>query len=741
MRPPAAWRPPERPGEDAAAAAVLSALSVVAVLTLGRVFTDRGWVLPLVVASLVPHGVGFLMRRGGRSSPAVTAASLAGLLVLVVWVVAPETTRMGVPSGRSLHRLVDLLGEGGQVLRDETAPVRPAAGVLLLCMAVAGLAAATADALAFSMRAVLGAVTPSLAVFVVASSLGPGGGRTLHVVAFLALTGTFALLQGRSGPGTAGGRPTGPETTRRPRRLGVLAAGAPLLAVAIAAGLLLGPLVPGARAQPWLDYRSGGGGRGAGYATVSPLVDIKSRLLGRTDREVMTVRAERPAYWRMVSLDDFDGDTWTLDSGTRPGPDDAGGPPGVPLLRQEYSVDGLGGRWVPAAAEPVAVKGLRVRAVPESRTLVSSTPITGRRFVVWSQPPVTDPTPAQQAATAATVSPGPHPSLLSLPPSFPSEVRRLARSLVSGAANPWEAARRLEAFFLDGSFTYDLTVPTGHGDDAIRTFLRERRGFCEQFAGTYAALARAAGLPSRVAVGFTPGRRSGGVFHVTDADAHAWPEVWFPGLGWVPFEPTPAGDQPGQPGSPRDPATTGTEPDDPADPSTGSTTTTTTAPAAAPPTSAPGGPGTDPAGPTGPAGTARRVWPGLLAVGLVVAAIAVRRPVRARRLRRRRRRAATATAAVLGAWLDTLDRLSETGLGTGAWLTPTEVAAGGRSGLTPAVSGEVARLAGLVSEAAFSPRTPDPDIAAQAWSTADRIRGMLHRDRRARRRRTPRRPR
>src|SRR5262249_38362786 len=86
----------------------------------------------------------------------------------------------------------------------------------------------------------------------------------------------------------------------------------------------------------------------------------------------------------------------------------------------------------------------------------------------------------------------------------------------------------------------------GSGNSAIEDFLDSRQGFCEQFAGAFAAMARAVGLPARVAVGFAPGRYDGREFTVLSRDAHAWPEVYLAGLGWTQFEPTPAGAQAGQ---------------------------------------------------------------------------------------------------------------------------------------------------------------------------------------------------
>src|SRR5690606_14327556 len=95
---------------------------------------------------------------------------------------------------------------------------------------------------------------------------------------------------------------------------------------------------------------------------------------------------------------------------------------------------------------------------------------------------------------------------------------------------------------------YSTDIDSGHSTDALVDFLDSRRGYCEQFAGTFAAMARTLGIPARVAVGFTPGDPDPAVadtFVVRGRHAHAWPEVWFPQVGWVPFEPTPGRGMPG----------------------------------------------------------------------------------------------------------------------------------------------------------------------------------------------------
>ena len=92
-----------------------------------------------------------------------------------------------------------------------------------------------------------------------------------------------------------------------------------------------------------------------------------------------------------------------------------------------------------------------------------------------------------------------------------------------------------------GHFTYSERVPTQ--PIPLMGFLYEdKRGYCQQFSGAMALMLRMAGIPARVAAGFSPGsyNKDTGEYRVRDLDAHSWVEVWFTGIGWVPFDPTPA---------------------------------------------------------------------------------------------------------------------------------------------------------------------------------------------------------
>jgi transglutaminase-like putative cysteine protease len=128
--------------------------------------------------------------------------------------------------------------------------------------------------------------------------------------------------------------------------------------------------------------------------------------------------------------------------------------------------------------------------------------------------------------------------------SLPNDVRSLltqkAGQITAGDATPYQKALALQDYF-QANFTYTLTPKiSGTGTAAIESFLQNRAGFCQQFAATMAAMARALGIPAVVAVGYTPGtQQSDGSYQVTTHDAHAWPMLYFDGIGWVQFEPTP----------------------------------------------------------------------------------------------------------------------------------------------------------------------------------------------------------
>ncbi|BDZ43851.1 hypothetical protein GCM10025865_31500 [Paraoerskovia sediminicola] len=127
--------------------------------------------------------------------------------------------------------------------------------------------------------------------------------------------------------------------------------------------------------------------------------------------------------------------------------------------------------------------------------------------------------------------------------SSAEQVAELARSITADETTRYDQALTLQTYLRDTTrFTYSTEVPSPDADDAVWTFLQDRTGYCVQFATAMTVMARDLGIPARLAVGFLPGRRDIGTstYEVTGRRSHAWPELYFPGSGWVRFEPTPS---------------------------------------------------------------------------------------------------------------------------------------------------------------------------------------------------------
>jgi transglutaminase-like putative cysteine protease len=149
---------------------------------------------------------------------------------------------------------------------------------------------------------------------------------------------------------------------------------------------------------------------------------------------------------------------------------------------------------------------------------------------------------------------------LYLPDTLPDRVLVLARELTAAEPTPYDRAHAIETYLR--GFTYTLNVPIPPPDrDVVDYFLFDlQKGYCDYYASAMVVLARAAGLPARYVAGYASGTYdySLGRYVVTEAQAHAWAEVYFPGHGWIEFEPTPGrpaierpvGDEPEQPAPP-----------------------------------------------------------------------------------------------------------------------------------------------------------------------------------------------
>ena len=388
------------------------------------------------------------------------------------------------------------------------------------------------------------ATLPAGTLFLFTALLGADAGRVWAVALYAATLLVFLLLhrlarQEGSSHWVAERKASGHRS--------LLKAGSALAVLAVVAGTVIGPELPGADSEGVVDPRDLDGDDEP-RVTVSPLVDIRSRLVDQSNVEVFTVRSSERAYWRLTSLERFDGRIWSS-SGSY-GKADGDLPESVDTdietetFDQQYVVTALAAIWLPSAYEARALdtEDLEVRYDEDSATLIvdSSIPTSdGLDYVVTSSSPRL--TPGDLDGTADEIPDEIRSRFGGLPEGFSQRVRDLAVEIT--AARPRRTSRPALSRTTSATFTYDLEVSAGHSGDALEQFLFDtKRGYCEQFAGSFAAMARAIGLPSRVAVGFTPGETDPsdpGLFRVRGEHAHAWPEVYFAGAGWVAFEPTP----------------------------------------------------------------------------------------------------------------------------------------------------------------------------------------------------------
>ena len=718
----AAQRPPITSGW------LLAALSGAAGFGLTRVFAGSEWLLPVLVAAIAPHAIVLLVRA--RWATELIAGALAVIGIVVVGVmVHPSTTTLGLPSFHTLRELSRSFADSTEVLRAAVTPVDPSGDALQLALAALWVAGSVA-ALLHARSVVLGAIAPSLVLFVAIGAVGEGS--------WLATTGCYglaiALYLLASHQEDVRERRTwfhAKHATRSRVTSGGAVAAVAIVAMALGAGQLL----PGARSDAWFDYRSLGDGSGDGtWRTVTPLVEIRGQLQQDEEIELFTVRADDASYWRLVALDRFDGEVWGLEGDAPDAGDElppAHSPAASRRLVQEVTLGPLATRWLPAAYQPRAVSLDGARVIPESLTLLADGDLEqGTTYTVVSDIPT--PNPAE-LAVSPIVRDTAFARYLELPGDFPDRVRDLAFA-VAGGQTPYDAAIALQEH-LRANFEYDLDGPNGHSEDALEDFLFEsRRGFCEQFSAAFAAMGRAIGLPTRVAVGFTPGTRdTDGIYHVTNLEAHAWPEVFLAGVGWTAFEPTPGRFEP----TPGDPTGTGAlapeEDDTPA--TTAPPATATTAPA---PTAPPGGTAPNPDDVTvdgdGTATTERsavrsvaEVLVALVALGALGAAAAGLAVWGTKlRIRRRRRHDDDARRRVFGAWHEALDRLGEAGVTVRPSATPMEFAlrhapAHGAGAAGPPLM----ELASLQTAAQFAAESPAPEDADRAWVEVAAIRKAL----------------
>jgi transglutaminase-like putative cysteine protease len=530
--------------DDAAATIPLAFYSAAVAAGFARVFSGWQFLDNLLVLVVLGHGLSFLMRRGR-----VSGWIAVPLIALVLgWAIGAMHYRFTYSYLLPTSDTWNLFTSELELVRDQfstaVAPVIFGGGWdVLASIGVAG-SVLIADTFAFRAAARAEALVPGGVLFVFVAALGDDRDR-ISLTVLLIGAGVLATAMLRA---YHSGRISSIGGRRSASGLALPGAIGAALVIALSAGLV-GPALPGANAEPIYDATEGGSDPSG---PVSPLVDIKARLTNRSNTEMFIVQSNVASYWRSTALADFDGRRWGIPERrleSAEGVLGTGTPGADREIRQNLRIVNLGGTFVPAAPDPVGITAqdtVRVAWSEQDATLfaVDHTLTAGDEFAIVSSAPVLD---GSSLADATSIDPG-DPIYMELPEGFPDVARETAVEVTAGASTSYEAAVLLQDWFR-AEFEYSLEAQSGHGSNAIASFLREKVGYCEQFAGAYAAMLRSIGIPTRVAVGYTSGiEQNPGTYSVRGKNAHAWPEVWFDDVGWVLFEPTPGRGAPGAEG-------------------------------------------------------------------------------------------------------------------------------------------------------------------------------------------------
>ncbi len=629
-----------------------------------------------------------------------------------------------------MQRFVDLAVQGGETIASSAAPAPATPGLRMVVVAGLALVWWTVDLVAVVLRRPAVAGLALLAVYCVPTALVRSGlpwwWFVLAAAGYLVLVASDAQervsrwgrVVGSSGSGDVEERASLSATGRR------------VGALALAAAVVVPALVPGLSESLLPAGNLPGNGPGDGtIAVLNPILSLRDDLTANDDVTVLEYTTEDPTPdpLRLVTVDSFDGDTWQPTYGDIDRDQRAAGnfpaPPGLAAAAGATQAR-------TSITDRRAAAGLAAHALPadpdrhhRQLALRRDHPQRRRRRRADHRGPA-----LLRAAPAGRARPGgpgrrrsgagrhrhPLDGAARRARPRPSPPRPLT---VAGEGTQLDQATRLQSWFRSGGgFSYSLDAPPENGSSAVADFLDRRSGYCVHFASAMALMARSLGIPARVAVGWLPGEQvEPGTYRVSQQDAHAWPELYFEGVGWMRFEPTPAtraGTVPGWA------APTTPEPTDA--PTTAAPSTSASANAPTAPRDAEGGETTTDRDLL----TVLRAIPWRVVVALLLVLAVLAAPAVTAVVVRRRRwsRATTPAARAEVAWTTLVEELGDRGVHVPAALTVRQATEVVTDGLGAEATTSMRRIARSVERQRYAP-PPGTGLPRRAPGRDDAPRG------------------
>lgn len=534
--------PVTRPrGERRLTLALYIALAAALAPLLG-VVSAGAWTFAVASLTAALLAIGFVTRRLRVPAVAVTLLETAVWAGAVTVMFFADTALFGlIPTPESFGQVPVLIQSASSEILLGVAPLDPTRSVSFIIVAAMGLLTIALDHVVLTARMPLLASIALVAVWLIPAIAVPSG---VNVLAFAVLAVAVLYLIRAE---------TRTRETVAPRGradgAGVTAVAATIGAVAIIGALVAAPSLP----PPVI--RAGGNGLAA---TIDPTLNLGDDLRQRSNVTALTVRTNASSipYLRVTTLSTFTGARWEPDR-VRSVPvtefpfDDVTADEDVRVTeyRTNVTIAQLSSAYLPVAYPAVGVEGIEGlwRYVPYNRTVLTPQSNTlGQSYEVITHVP--RPTLEQIRGAEARLE-GSTIDVDVVPEGTPAIIEETARVVTAAATNDYDRLEALQSWFRGPDFTYSLLAPVqagfdGQGADALAQFLEVRSGYCIHFAAAFALMARTLDMPSRVVTGFLPGTLTNDreenqrIAEVKMSQMHAWPEVYFEGIGWVAFEPT-----------------------------------------------------------------------------------------------------------------------------------------------------------------------------------------------------------
>jgi transglutaminase-like putative cysteine protease len=505
---------------------------------------------PLLFIGVVLGGLGAL----ARWSRLPVAAIIAGQLVLGALLVLGTTTGSPIPTPDNVDAFMAALRDALESSRSYAAPVQLGVPPVHPLLLIGGtLVVVLMDFIACTLRRAPVAGLVLLAAYTLPVAVT---GKAVSWWLFVVVAGLFLTLvfiQHSDHVASWGRAPDGERGAFSVRTGAIGNTAVALGAGAIALAVVLPAAVPTMRMSVF-----DGNGPGTREVEVKdPMVDLRRDLSRGEDIPLLwvTTPGPKPTYFRLSVLTRFNGSAWTPGDREIPESQTATGPlppldgVSVSVPRKEYKYDVRIGPDFKSSWLPTVAQTTRIAAGTDWRYDVNTRDFIAARDDVTTVDRTYDFSGVQltydaESMNSAVSGAGSVSGIFTdVSPSLSNEIRRLAASVTADAPTRFQKAQVLQQWFReDGGFRYDRrqVESAGSGGADLLAFMDDRVGYCEQFAASMAIMARVLGIPSRVAVGFLePEKATNGAWEFSAHDLHAWPELYFPGSGWVRFEPTP----------------------------------------------------------------------------------------------------------------------------------------------------------------------------------------------------------